>query len=198
MKSQLIFISSVLILLNLTLAYQKYFSVSKNSVLGDSTINATVDYCPTFVFTPQNRIPSTGNNSLSIQFWIRSESDKSIAFSQNTTLDNSGSVNICPISLSTLPDEYYDILVKGNSHLRRIFPHQRFYEAKKTYDLKQPVLLAGDSHPSNDNYINSMDISYEITNIYSSTQKADLNRDGIINSLDFSTLLSNLYKNGDT
>jgi hypothetical protein len=196
-KSHFILISSVLILLNLTLAYQKYFSIPKNSVLGDSTINATVDYCPTFVFTPENRIPPTGNNSVQMDLQIRAESVGTTVFQQTVTTNSSGSITICPISSSTLPNEYYDISVKGISHLRRNFLHQRFYEAKKIYNLNTPVLLAGDSNPNNDNYINSLDLSYEIGNIYTSTLRADLNRDGTVNSLDFPTMISHLYQHGD-
>jgi hypothetical protein len=177
-----------------------FFLLSTPSILGISRqvdVTASLDYCPTIIITPENRIPPTGNNSLEIEFWIRPESNSTPVYTTTVTTNNNGQVTICPISSGLITNQYYDIVIKGLSHLRHVFPHQLFSGAGSTYDLRVPVLFAGDSHPTSDNYVNSLDISYEILNLYTSNLRADLNRDTIVNSLEFPTLISHLYQTGD-
>ena len=58
-------------------------------------------------------------------------------------------------------------------------------------------LLAGDVHPSKDDYVNSMDLSVVSARIYASDVDADLNVDGVVNALDLSMVLVNLYERGE-
>jgi len=158
------------------------------------TVTASIPLCPTIIITPEKRIPPTHNNSLELAVEIRPPNGSDV-FSTTVTTDSEGYAKICPITGVTAGN--YDILIKGLSHLRRLFPSVALGGAGATLDLRTPVLFAGDSHPSADNYVNSLDIAYEIDHIYSSDLRADLNRDGIVNSLEFPTLISHLYQHGD-
>lgn len=179
-----------------------YLSNFRPAILGLSTtapvtVTASIPYCPYIIITPENRIPPIHNNALEITVDIRPEGSSTPIYSTTVGTDSEGRAQLCPLPSTIISGHYYDVLVKGLSHLRRIFPHQLFGSSGFTLDLRTPVLLAGDSHPTSDNYVNSLDISYEITKIYTSELRADLNRDGLVNSLEFPTLISHLYKYGD-
>ena len=161
------------------------------------TITATIPACPFIIITPENRIPPTGNNALQIIVDVRPENSTTSIYTATIDTDNGGQGSLCPLPSTLTPNQYYDVLVKGLSHLRRIFPHQYFNGNSFTLDLRSPVLLAGDAHPSSDNFVNVMDYVYEVANIYGNNLRADLNRDGRVNSLEFPTLISHLYKHGD-
>lgn len=200
MFRRLLLVLSLFLILNLTLFYAH---LKRGSVLGDIVQNANVSvtaslpFCPVIIITPEHRIPPTHNNSLELEVWIRPEGTGTTVWSTTVTTDNEGVASLCPIPAEMLPDQYYDILVKGLSHLRRNFTHQEFNGAGSTIDLTSPVLFAGDSHAPADNYVNSLDLSYDIIKIYTNDLRADLNRDGIVNSLDFPTMISHLYQYGD-
>lgn len=203
MPRQLLVVLLPLFLLNTSyLCYHSYFT--QKQILGTSSqseavrVTASVDYCPTLYITPEKRIPPDHNKSLEVVVDIRPESSSTPIFTTTVTTDNEGKAVICPIPADLITATYYDVLVKGLSHLRRIFPHQSFAGgAGFALDLSSPLLLAGDSHPTADNYVNSMDVSYEITKLYTNDLRADLNRDTIVNSLEFPTLISHLYAYGD-
>ena len=178
-------------------SFSNYPSILGATVTSPVKVSASIPYCPNIIITPENRLPPTHNNALEITIDIRPENSSTSLYTGTIGTDNEGKGQICPMPLTIISGQYYDVLVKGISHLRRIFPHQYFNGSNFTLDLSTPVLLAGDSHPSSDNYVNSLDISYEILKIYTSELRADLNRDGLVNSLEFPTLISHLYKNGD-
>ena len=67
----------------------------------------------------------------------------------------------------------------------------------RTYTLLIPQLPAGDTNPTADNYVNSLDISYITLKLYGTDTRADLNNDGFVNSLDYTALLQNLSSYGD-
>ena len=175
------------------------------SVLGTITdsknvaVTASIDYCLTILTTPEKRIPPTHNNSVQEDVWIRPESSSVPVYTTTVTSNNDGVAKVCPVSASLITNQYYDILIKGISHLRRGFLHQNFRGAGAgiTFDLRSPPLFAGDSNPTADNYVNSLDISYEISNLYTNNLRADLNRDSTVNSLEVPTLISHLYAYGD-
>lgn len=178
--------------------------ITSGSTLGTTavapvTVTASVDYCPRIYIIPENRLPPTNNNSLELHVDIRPENSSTPIWDTTVTTDNEGKADLCTIPASLITDTHYDVLIKGLSHLRRIFPHQKFAGGGAGFvmDLKQPVLFAGDSHPTSDNYVNSLDISYEIINLYTNNLRADLNRDTTVNSLEFPTLISHLYQYGD-
>lgn len=165
----------------------------------DVNITASIDYCLNILTTPEKRIPPTHNNSVEQEIWIRPENSAVPIYTTTITSDNEGLAIVCPVPASLIITQYYDILIKGLSHLRRLYPHQSFRGSGSglTFDLRSPLLLAGDSHPTADNYVNSLDISYEILNLYTTDLRADLNRDTVVNSLEFPTLISHLYAYGD-
>lgn len=163
-------------------------------IIKNVTVTASIPLCPEVIITPEKRIPPTHNNSLEIAVDIRPRNGTNL-YSGTVTTDNEGHARLCP--LTNVPPGTYDILIKGLSHLRRIFPNINLGNNSATLDLTTPVLFAGDSHPSADNYVNSLDIAYEINHLYGSDLRADLNRDTIVNSLEFPTLISHLYQHGD-
>ncbi|MFA7300689.1 MAG: hypothetical protein WC069_00025 [Candidatus Shapirobacteria bacterium] len=160
-----------------------------------ATVSATIPFCPQIIVTPEKRIPPSNNNSIEITVDIRPKNGSNL-YSNTIIANDQGKAPLCPLPSTIIPGNY-DVLVKGLSHLRRIFPDVYFGGAGSSIDLNTPVLFAGDSHPSADNYINSLDIAYEINHIYTQDLRADLNRDHIVNSLEFPTLISHLYQTGD-
>lgn len=199
MYRSLALLSLLLLILNLSLAFYNAGTILGTIEEREVTITASLPYCPRIYIIPENRIPPTNNNSLEIHVDVRRQNSSTIIYDATVTTDNEGKASLCPIDAALITDAYYDVLVKGLSHLRRIFPGQKFIGAGAgfTLDLKAPVLFAGDSHPSSDNTVNSLDISYEILKLYTSDLRADLNRDTIVNSLEFPTLISHLYQSGD-
>jgi hypothetical protein len=176
-----------------------FFILAPSAHAADVKVTASIDYCLNILTTPEKRIPPTSNNSVEQVVWIRPEGSSVPIYTTTVTSDSEGLAIVCPVSANLITTQYYDILIKGISHLRRSFLHQNFRGAGAglTFDLRSPLLFAGDSHPTADNYVNSLDVSYEILNLYSSNLRADLNRDTTVNSLEFPTLISHLYAYGD-
>lgn len=177
-------------------------NINKNdqeSVLGeDVMVQAEIAVTPIIWVSPQNRIPPTGNDSLEIAVEIRPVGSTTPEYSETLIVNNQGYERMQPLSLSQVALGQHDVAVKGLSHLRRVYPSQTIGPtAEFVLDLRYLDLLAGDSHPTSDNYVNSLDISYEILHLYGNNLRADLNRDGKVNSLEFPTLISNLYSFGD-
>lgn len=191
----------VLLLLGLGLTLVARYTSNRSDVLGlqsDVTVTAEIGMTPIIWVSPQNRIPPVNNDSLEIQIEVREVGTTNVEHSEVLTVNNQGYEAMQQLSLSNVNVGQHDVAVKGLSHLRRVFANETFGPTTEfNLDLRYLDLLAGDSHPTSDNYINSLDISYEILNIYNSNLRADLNRDGKVNSLEFPTLISNLYKHGD-
>lgn len=199
MLRQFFLLLSLFLILSYYVLRITYYVPSQPSILGTTTVTASIDTSclgVTIKITPENRIPPTGNNALEINVDIRQPNSQQSLYNLTLGTDNNGQGFFC-IPPGTISPGNYDVYVKGLSHLRRIFPQREFISDNTTLDIRNPVLWAGDSHPTSDNYVNSMDISYEILKIYTSDLRADLNRDSIVNSLEFPTLLSHLYQYGD-
>jgi hypothetical protein len=112
--------------------------------------------------------------------------------------DGAGVAALGNVSATELPPALYDIAIKGQSHLNKVFEDQNFDgPAVRSYILTANLLKAGDAHPSADNYVNGLDISYITVNLFTADSRADLTHDGIVNSLDYAALLKNLYAYGD-
>lgn len=158
---------------------------------GDVNINAQVTIDTQIFIDPEKRIPPTGNDSVDLQIEFRTPDSSVSIFSTNATADLNGVVVMPPLALS--PGQY-DIAIKGISHLRNLYQD---ITLSPTIDLSYEVLPAGDSHPTSDNFVNSIDVSYEVINLYEGNVRADLNRDGMVNSLDLATQISHLYQYGD-
>ena len=178
-----------------------YNSDQKTEVLGidsELTVQAEIGLHTLLWIKPQNRIPSVDNDSLAVAVEVRQPGTTTVEYSDTLTVNNQGYIQMQPLSVSQVPVGVHDVAIKGLSHLRRTFPSQSFGPANEfALDLRSLNLLAGDTHPTADNYINSLDISYEILHLYSSDLRGDLNRDGKVNSLELPTLISNINKHGD-
>lgn len=104
------------------------------------------------------------------------------------------------LELVDLPDGIYDVWLKGQSHLSKVLRQVEIKERAVTLDFtfgETFYLIAGDVHESKDNFINSLDITAVVNQLYTSNIDADLNRDGIVNALDISIVVNNLYKSGE-
>ena len=159
-------------------------------------INGEVLKDLTLTIKPEKRVPPTGNDSVWAQFSFLNGT--TVVYSTTGTTTNAGVITFSDISPATLPTGTYFIKVKGLSHLTRKFSNVFISDQQlQSIDLSAPQLKAGDAHPSSDDYINGLDISYLGINLYGSDLRADQNRDGLVNSLDFSITLDNLYQYGD-
>lgn len=162
------------------------------------SIGASVNYTVALTFIPEKRIPPTNNWSNQNNIQIRNLANTTTLYSTNLTTSSAGQTNLSGINVSTVPAGNYLLSVKGFSHLRKNFPIALFQaESSNSFTNTVEYLLAGDTNPSNDNFVNTLDDSYLKQNIYTSSLKNDLNRDGIVNSLDLSILTYNIYVEGD-
>jgi len=93
----------------------------------------------------------------------------------------------------------YRIEIIGYSHLNKNFPCRLVSSSEEYVDLTQDsaVLLAGEVSNVYDNYINSLDISVLVNQLYNADYLTDLNQDSKVNSLDMSIQIYNLFKFGD-
>lgn len=99
-----------------------------------------------------------------------------------------------------LPEGTYDIALKGSSHLTKVMRGVRLDQTTHTLDFTfadTQTLIAGDVHSTKDNFINGLDISATVDELYTNNPNGDLNRDGTVNGLDLSIVISNLYKTGE-
>lgn len=104
------------------------------------------------------------------------------------------------LELIDLPDGIYDVWLKGQSHLSKVLKQIEIKEKAILLDFtfgETFYLLAGDVHESKDNFINGLDITAAVNQLYTPNKDADLNRDGIVNVLDISIVVNNLYKTGE-
>jgi hypothetical protein len=175
-----------------------FFTESKaKDVQGEVTVSLQIPRQMTFRFKPENRIPNAGNDSLDVNVQFKNMSNQ-VLYQVDGTTDNDGYVLFDSIPADQVPTGNVIVSVKGLSHLRRnlpvinIIPHWQY-----SFDFDSYLLKAGDAHPTADNYINGLDISYLLINLYGTDLRADLNRDGVVNSLDVSNILTNLYESGD-
>ncbi|WKZ23929.1 MAG: hypothetical protein QY312_04175 [Candidatus Dojkabacteria bacterium] len=187
----------------LGLAIIVYFDEIKGQVLSltDSaivTVTGDVPHILTVQIKPESRIPPIGNDDLPLQVEIRQPGETLPVVTITATADSLGSAALGTISAVTVPPGTYDVAIKGRSHLRKVFENQNLDgPVIRNYALLLPQLPAGDAHPTADNYVNGMDISYLHMTVYSADARADLTNDGIVNSLDYSALLRNLHSYGD-
>lgn len=190
----LILLSCSLFIIQIQKRTDKEINEENGDVKGTVTVSAYVPYNTQILVDPEKRVPPTGNDSVEVEIQFRSVGSPTPIYSTTVTTDSSGLTPGLSLDPMLLPDGNYDIAIKGISHLNKLFSNVTL---APLMDLSVPQLYAGDSHPSSDNYVNSIDISYEIINLYNSDVRADLNRDGKINSLDLSIQIYNLYEYGE-
>jgi hypothetical protein len=145
---------------------------------------------------PEKRWPRTGNWSTSAKVDLRELSVPTVLHETNVTTSSLGLVS----KEIDAPIRNYDIGFKGESHLRKILRNAPLAAGTNSLDFTLGgtfYLLAGDTHPSQDNLVNSLDLSVLLNHLNSSNEVSDLNRDSQVNSLDINILLANLMEWGD-
>lgn len=163
----------------------------------DVTVTSEVPSDVTIAISLESRIPPT-DYAAPLTVEIRPHNSLVPLTTITTTSNTAGVATLGIVSSSQVPPGMYDIAVKGESYLRKVFPNQSFDgPIQKNFDLSAIPLLAGDVNPTSDEYVNSLDVSYITRELYSSDQRADITHDGIVNSLDITALLKNLYQHGD-
>ena len=165
------------------------------------SISAAI-YPDTLLFTvyPEKRAPTTNNWDTILDFEILDCSTYATLHSFSTiTTNNAGEGTIDLSSISLAPDSYA-FRIKAYSHTSKRMNCYSLTDMSPTISIDFTLegdLFAGDTSVISDNYINSLDISNMINNLYQTDYKTDLNQDSKINSLDYSNLLYNLYVSGD-
>lgn len=97
-----------------------------------------------------------------------------------------------PVTISTLLEGTYDLLIHSPSFLRKKMDD---VVINSNITITLPILLGGDFN--NDGIINEIDWSFMNPRWFSADLDADLNRDGVVNSIDFSYMNKNWYAIGD-
>jgi hypothetical protein len=105
--------------------------------------------------------------------------------------------DLCALGITT-PAGTYDYYVRGDSHLRKLYPNKpAFVNALTDLDLTpEGDLLAGETSVIYDNYINALDLSTQIRKLFVNDYINDLNQDSKVNSLDISNTIYNYYVHG--
>lgn len=148
---------------------------------------------------PEARVPITNNWDTIVEFRVKPKGSTNTIVGEDAIVTDTQGVGQLSIStLEVIPSRTnLDVTVKGFSHLRKRYYNVFFDKVSMDINLTYDELLAGDTHDSNDNYINSLDMSTVINTFFSDNYKNDLNQDGEVNSLDFSIQIRNLWKTGD-
>jgi cysteine-rich repeat protein len=148
---------------------------------------------------PEKRVPAEGNWGLASTLTLYETGQTTPKYTFDFQTDDQGLVTI------DLPDPFdpalYTVLIKGVSHLsKRIegVDMRVFNDLVLDFTLNGAFyLIAGDVHPSKDDYVNALDISSIVSMLYGGDVNGDLNLDTTVNALDLSVLVGNLYKAGD-
>lgn len=163
----------------------------------------TVDNIPNinFLAYPEKRIPRQGNwdTKSKINMFSLGSTLPTYTWAIETGTDGTAYID------NTITTGTYLISFKGLSHLTKFIrnlPLQQGVEKNLDYTFNNTFhLLAGDVHRksngSKDDYINGLDISALVRELYTADEHADLNQDGQVNGLDVSNQVVNLYLSGD-
>jgi len=152
-----------------------------------------------FKVYPEKRVPSINNWDTRADFQVQNQSTHAVVFQRNLVQTDTGGIGTIHLtSAENIPDGYYSVYIKGISHLSRRYDSIHFDQISEYYDFTPfGDHLAGDTHVSRDDFINSLDISLLLTNLNMSHYICDLNQDSLVNSLDLSNQLYNISMWGD-
>jgi chitodextrinase len=144
---------------------------------------------------PEKRVPKTGKWDVDGAVDFRSPGTLTAVESIPVSVPNVGEVEV----LTTQAPGIFDGAFKGLGYLRSTVKNFNLtYGSMEDFSIGgTKLLLGGDVHVSNDNLVNSLDISTEVNKLNTGYIVTDLNRDGLVNSLDLGILLSNLMKWGE-
>jgi len=104
------------------------------------------------------------------------------------------------VDVFALPLGTYDLSGKGLSHLTEIMHDYQLVEGEQTLDFTYgdtQVLHAGDTDPTDDDDINSLDISGLLAYWLQDNEKADQDQESQVNSLDLNILITNYFDDGE-
>lgn len=151
-----------------------------------------------FKVYPEKRVPKENNWSTFVYFKAKDLNSEQIHYSGTDITNDQGEGKLILKPSENIPNGSQIVTIKGISHLSKRY-RINFTKQFEMFDFTIfGELLAGDTHKSQDNFINSLDISTLISNLETSDYISDLNRDSKVNSLDLSTQLYNLGKAGET
>jgi len=163
-------------------------------------INATVPSCIfNFTVKPEKRIPRINNWGTILSIQIYKNGQQVFNTSVNTDIFGKGSINVCLKNFYPTPGNY-DFYLRGYSHLLKKYYNISAFSSYTTYvdfSSNNAYLTAGETSVIFDNFINALDLSTQIRNMYTTDYKNDLNQDGQVNALDLSITIGNFYKVGD-
>ncbi|MDD3647817.1 MAG: hypothetical protein PHS44_04960 [Candidatus Dojkabacteria bacterium] len=151
-----------------------------------------------FKVYPEKRIPKSGNWDTIADFNVYCKKTGKKCFSDTISTNNEG-IGILTLNPGNkITSGNNSVIIKGISHLSKVYPNVPFIRMYENYDFTVfGDLLAGDTHPSYDDFINSLDISTLINNLNSNDYVSDLNGDSFVNSLDLSIQVYNISRTGE-
>jgi hypothetical protein len=148
---------------------------------------------------PEKRQPPINNWASHVDFWVTNSSGYTV-FDRNLVPTDQYGLGVMEVDRTeNISSGYYSVYVKGISHLTKRYDNIYFSKIAEYYDFTvgEDDLLAGDTHDSRDDYINSLDISTLINALNTGNYVNDLNQDSIVNSLDLSNQVFNISTAGD-
>ncbi|MDF2379234.1 MAG: DUF4215 domain-containing protein [Candidatus Gracilibacteria bacterium] len=160
------------------------------------TINMTDDFA--LKAWPEKRLPATGNWEHDGKLSLYETGSTNLVKTWDVVMNDGGQNRQTIDDVALGP---YKALYKGMAHLSRRLDVVDFTNLDDLMvDFTEggaQYLLGGDAHVSQDDYVNGLDISALVTQLYGPDRIADLNADGMVNSLDMSMMLVNLYRSGE-
>jgi len=153
----------------------------------------------TFKVYPEKRHPPVSNWSTVANVNLVNCNTSSVRTFNNITTNNQGEGTFTIPFNNPLQAGDYEFLIKGASHLRERFNCYNIDSIEPSIDLtpEGKELLAGEVSNVDDNYINSLDMSVLILDLFTTDYYSDLNQDNKVNALDFSNQIYNLFVSGD-
>lgn len=174
---------------------EKVEDVKQAEVVVTATVNVNEII---FKVHPEKRIPRTGNWDSRVDFIVRNSSGNTVMSRDlvDTNTQGEGTIELGPGD--SVPPGTYTVVLKGISHLARAYTNVEISSAGEYLDFTPyGDVLAGDTHSSRDDFINSLDLSTLITALSTGSYVNDLNQDSLVNSLDLSNQVYNIGKGGD-
>lgn len=148
---------------------------------------------------PEERIPAVGNWDTTADVTLEDCTTTATRSFEDISTNTQGEGTISIPSSVPLPPGDYRFFIHGYSHLNEEFNCYALDGAEPSVDLtlEGKELLAGETSNIYDNFINSLDMSVLVSDLFGSEYLTDLNQDGEVNSLDFSTQIDNIFVTGD-
>lgn len=156
-----------------------------------------------FKVYPEKRIPRENNWATYVDFKYKSSTGTIDYTTEGVQTNKYGVGTLTFGPTANLMYDRYGVYIKGISHLTRRYEPIELSTSLFFIDFTvfpyniNNNLLAGDTHRSRDDLINSLDLSWLLIHLSTDDYVNDLNQDGLVNSLDLSNLLYNLSKEGD-